>query len=66
MLCSDYKGKLKLQYFVIDELDDDNDGCTSSYSVAHQVKFSPIQDANEVDKETITYIKNQYIKGFAI
>ena len=66
MLCSNYNGKLKMQYFIIDEVDDENDGGSSSHSIHHQVNFSGIQDANEVDKETITYIKNQYIKGYAL
>ena len=32
MLCSDYRGKLKLQYFVIDQLNED-DGGSSSHSI---------------------------------
>ena len=33
MLCSNYNGKLKMQYFIIDEVDDENDGGSSSHSI---------------------------------
>ncbi len=42
MLCSKLVDKLKMQYFIIDQINDENDAESSSHSAANVVEFSPI------------------------
>ena len=68
MLCQKIDGKPKLQYFIVDEINDDHEdaGSSSHSQTAQQVQFSSLQDANDVDKETSTFINDSYINQFAL
>ena len=65
ILCSKQNDLMKFQYFMVDEMnqmgdDEDDEDSKSVGSKVIEKKYPTIQDANDLDKETITQVMEFY------